>query len=151
MPRTITSKHSQTPQTTSPDLPPPPPISSPPSTRSEGFPPIYGAVIGVSIAFLLLFATVIYLSHRRRKRRPPRHRSHRHRKPPQEGSMNDSIVILDVDGSTPSTFNTRRGLQEIDARVRPPESDGWGRCEMGMPECAVRVDRLQRAVVQMGF
>lgn len=42
-------------------------------------------------------------------------------------------------------------MQEVDGRIRPPELGGRPRCEMGMPESAVRVNRLERAVVQMGF
>lgn len=130
----------------SPTASPPPPASPSPFAPSHPskFPPVYAAVIGISIALVLLFIAIIYLAHRRRNPRP-RHQHHHKpcRKPPQEDSVNDSIVILDVDGSTPSTMNTRRLMPGIGGRVRPPE--------LRTPECAVRVDMLERAVIQMGF
>ncbi|KAI4131462.1 MAG: hypothetical protein LQ338_001204 [Usnochroma carphineum] len=129
--------------------------SSPsPSTHSPpsfGTGPLVSVILGgVFLAFILVSTGIYILRRRRRRRRLYHQHQKRHRQ--GDNSVGDSIVVLDVDGSTPSAPMEMRSVaeapeMEIEGRVRPPERE---RREMVLPG-VVWVDRLGNAVMQMGF
>lgn len=140
----ILSRTSQPSSTTS--IPTSPPYSTS-STHSFGVGPLVSVILGSVLLAFLLVSAGIYIFRRRRKRRLLYAK--------QEPSVGDSIVILDVDGSTPSApteMEMQWSVQEIDGRVRPPEWEPNARNELpGPKEGVVWVDRRRNAVMRMGF